>query len=447
MNKKMNLLEGPIFSTLMKLSLPIMGTSFIQMAYNLTDMIWIGKLGSHAVAAVGSAGMYMWLSNGLITLSKMGGQVCVGQSIGAHQKESATQYAVGTIHLGVLFGLIYGMFALIFHQQMIAFFHLTSQEVIAQAEIYLMLTCGFVIVHFMNQILTGLMTAIGNSQHPFIATTAGLILNIILDPLFIFTFDMGVMGAALATIIAQVVVFIFMIVFAKRDTILFDQMNILEKQKKEVFYKILKIGVPTGIQSMCFTFISMIIARFIATFGDVAIAVQKVGSQIESITWMSTEGFGSAVNAFTAQNYGAKSYERVTKGNSISLKTSLLWGLLTTFLLFVFARPVFQIFISEKDVIPLGVDYLQILAFSQLFVCIEGTLGGILNGLGKTYIPSTVSITLTAARIPLVMILVNTPLGLNGIWWAITLSSIAKGIVILICFVFTFKKLPQNTEV
>lgn len=198
---------------------------------------------------------------------------------------------------------------------------------------------------------------------------------------------------------------------------------------------------------MCFTFISMIIARFIATFGDVAIAVQKVGSQIESITWMSTEGFGSAVNAFTAQNYGAKSYERVTKGNSISLKTSLLWGLLTTFLLFVFARPVFQIFISEKDVIPLGVDYLQILAFSQLFVCIEGTLGGILNGLGKTYIPSTVSITLTAARIPLVMILVNTPLGLNGIWWAITLSSIAKGIVILICFVFTFKKLPQNTEV
>ena len=87
MEKKINLLEGPIFSTLMKLALPIMGTSLIQMAYNLTDMIWIGRIGANAVAAVGSAGMYMWLSNGISTLAKMGGQVRVGQSIGSQNKK------------------------------------------------------------------------------------------------------------------------------------------------------------------------------------------------------------------------------------------------------------------------------------------------------------------------------------------------------------------------
>ena len=88
----MNLLQGPIFKTLMTLALPIMGTSLIQMAYNLTDMIWIGRLGANAVAAVGSAGMYMWLSNGISTLAKMGGQVCVGQAIGANKKDDAVSY-------------------------------------------------------------------------------------------------------------------------------------------------------------------------------------------------------------------------------------------------------------------------------------------------------------------------------------------------------------------
>lgn len=446
MEKKRNLLEGPIFATLMKLALPIMGTSLIQMAYNLTDMIWIGRISANAVAAVGTAGMYMWLSNGFITLSKMGGQVCVGQSIGGGDKREAVCYAVTTIQLGLLFGIAFGLIALLFHQPMIGFFHLTSPDVIAQAEIYLAITCGFVVINFMNQIFTSLMTAIGNSHHPFIATTIGLLCNIIFDPLFIFGLHMGVIGAAIATIISQIIVFVFMLYFIKKDHILFDEVHILHKQKIKSFQKILKIGIPTGLQSMCFTFISMVIARTIANYGDVAIAVQKVGSQIESITWMSTDGFGSAVNAFTAQNYGAGYDERVRKGTLSSLKTCIMWGIFTTLLLYFFAGPIFQIFISEKDVVPLGIDYLQILAFSQLFVCIEGTLGGILNGLGKTYIPSTISMILTAARIPLVMFLIQTPLGLNGIWWAISISSICKGIVASFCFAMTFKRMQKSKE-
>lgn len=444
MKKSTNLLEGPIFQTLMKLALPIMGTSLIQMAYNLIDMIWIGKLGASAVAAVGSAGMYMWLSNGISALARMGGQVCVGQSLGSHQKQEATNYAGATIQLGILFGIIFGLVTFLFYQPMIGFFHLTSKEVIHQAEIYLIVTCGFVVINFLNQIYTSLMTAIGNSHHPFIATTIGLILNIFLDPLFIFVFDMGVLGAAVATVISQIIVLLMMIYYAKKDTLLFDEVKLKKKYTKPVFSRILKIGLPTGLQSLCFTFISMVIARFIAGYGDVAIAVQKVGSQIESISWMSADGFGSALNAFVAQNYGANNIERVKKGTYSALKTCVLWGIFTTCVLYFFPQFIFQIFISEKDVIPLGVDYLQILALSQLFMCIESTLAGTLNGLGKTFIPSFISVTLTAARIPLVMILSATALGLNGIWWSISLSSILKGVVITICFIFVIKKLTKK---
>lgn len=444
MEKKINLLEGPIFSSLMKLALPIMGTSLIQMTYNLTDMIWIGRIGANAVAAVGSAGMYMWLSNGISTLAKMGGQVRVGQSIGSQNKKDAAQYASATIQLGIIFGVIYGMITLLFHSQMIGFFHLTSPDVIKDAEIYLIITCGFVVINFVNQIFTSLMTAIGNSHHPFVATAIGLVINIVLDPLLIFGLHMGVMGAAIATVIAQAIVLILMLYYAKKDKILFDEMRVMQKNTSSIFMKIIKIGFPTGIQSMCFTFISMVIARFIAGYGDVAIAVQKVGSQIESISWMSAEGFGNALNAFVAQNYGAENIERVKKGTFSALKTCMIWGVFTTLVLLIFPQFIFQIFISEKDVIPLGIDYLQILAFSQLFMCIESTLAGALNGLGKTFIPSSVSIVLTVARIPLVMILSTTFLALNGIWWSISISSIAKGVVIAICYSRVMKKIKAE---
>ena len=415
-----------------------MGTSLIQMAYNLTDMIWIGRIGANAVAAVGSAGMYMWLSNGISTLAKMGGQVRVGQSIGSQNKKDAAQYASATIQLGIIFGVIYGMITLLFHSQMIGFFHLTSPDVIKDAEIYLIIT------NFVNQIFTSLMTAIGNSHHPFVATAIGLVINIVLDPLLIFGLHMGVMGAAIATVIAQAIVLILMLYYAKKDKILFDEMRVMQKNTSSIFMKIIKIGFPTGIQSMCFTFISMVIARFIAGYGDVAIAVQKVGSQIESISWMSAEGFGNALNAFVAQNYGAENIERVKKGTFSALKTCMIWGVFTTLVLLIFPQFIFQIFISEKDVIPLGIDYLQILAFSQLFMCIESTLAGALNGLGKTFIPSSVSIVLTVARIPLVMILSTTFLALNGIWWSISISSIAKGVVIAICYSRVMKKIKAE---
>lgn len=164
MKTYVNLLEGKILPALSALALPIMATSFIQMAYNLTDMIWIGRIGANAVASVGAAGMFMWLSNGLATLAKMGGQIKVGQSLGAQKHKDASMYAQSAIQMGIAFAIIFSFLSIVFSHQMIAFFHLNSAKVIEDARIYLMITCGLVIFSFMNQILTGIMTAMGNSR-------------------------------------------------------------------------------------------------------------------------------------------------------------------------------------------------------------------------------------------------------------------------------------------
>lgn len=434
MKTRINLLEGKILPALSALALPIMATSLIQMAYNLIDMIWIGKIGASAVASVGAAGMFMWLSNGLATLAKMGGQIKVGHALGAQKKEDAASYAQSSIQMGIVFAIGFGILSVVFADEMIGFFQLNSAQVIQDAKLYLMITCGLVIFSFMNQIFTGILTAMGNSRTSFIATGIGLVLNIVLDPLFIFGFGaippMGVTGAAIATVLAQLVVMLLFQYTILRDTVLFCDVHILHSYSSQHTREIFRIGLPSAVQSMLFSGISMVIARLIAGWGDAAVAVQKVGSQIESISWMTAEGYAAALNSFVAQNHGAKNTDRIREGYRLSMIVMLSWGVFCSFVLIVFPQLIFQVFIQEAEVLPMGVDYLRILGVSQLFMCMEITTAGAFSGLGKTLPPSIVSITLTGARIPMAMLL-GRWLGLNGVWWAITISSIGKGIVLL----------------
>lgn len=441
--RKIDLTKDPILPSLAGLALPIMATSLIQMAYNLIDMLWIGRIGSAAVAAIGAAGMYMWLSNGLATLAKMGGQVKVAHALGAKREEEAAEYAQSALQLSLIFGIGFGLISVVAATPMISFFKLNSAAVIADAEIYLQITCGGVVFSFLNQVFTGVLTAMGNSRVTFVATTIGLVFNIVLDPALIFGLGplpaMGVVGAALATVFSQVIVTAIFVVIAYKDRVVFRKIHLLKSFHKESMAQIIRIGFPIGVQSMFFTAISMIIARMVAGFGDAAVAVQKVGSQIESISWMTAEGFGAAVSAFMAQNLGAGSKERIIKGYRVAIGLEIVWGILCTVLLIVFPDYIFKIFITEKKILPMGVDYLKILGVAQFFMCIELTTAGAFTGLGKTIPPSITSIVLSAVRIPIASMLVAGGMGLNGIWWSITISCILKGIVMFVWFLYYLK--------
>lgn len=450
MKQNVNLLEGPIFPNLTKLAIPIMATSMVQMAYNMIDMIWIGRVGSGAVAAVGAAGMYMWLSNGLSTLSKMGGQIKVGQTLGAGNKKEAREYATSAIQLALIYGVLLTIVILVLADPFIRFLGLNGATVISDGTIYLQIVSVGILFSFLNQVLTGIFTAMGNSSISFRATAVGLVINIVLDPVLIFGVGpvpaLGVAGAAIATVLAQAVVTVMFLLACKKDQVLFHQIKIFSRPNTKDMRIITKIGLPVSIQSMIFTGISMLISRLIAGFGDQAVAVQKVGSQIESITWMTADGFSAAVNSFVAQNYGAGNFGRVKKGYKISMLVVIGWGILCTVLLVGLPEPIFRIFIPEAEVLPMGVAYLQILGVSQLFMCMEIATQGAFGGLGKTIPPSVVSIVGTVARIPMAMLLSMTVLGLNGIWWSISISSIVKGIILVSWFAFFLKHYKENAQ-
>ncbi|MDD6771233.1 MATE family efflux transporter [Inconstantimicrobium porci] len=444
MSKRLDLTEGSILEKLLKLSLPIMGTSFIQMAYNMTDMLLVGKMGSDAVAAVGTAGFYPWLGMALVMFSKVGGQIKVSQEIGEKNLEGTKSYIKSSLEIILMLSAVYTILLLVFNKPFIGIFNLDSQNVISMSRKYLIIVAIGTIFNFINPVFTAIFNGLGNSKSPFRINTIGLITNIILDMVFIFGLGiipaMGVIGAAIATVTAQAVVTsLFVLLILKQNDRLF-KIHLFRNIEFAKYKVLFKLGLPVAVQNALFTGFSMIIGVMVAAFGTGAIAAQKVGSQIESISWITADGIAAAISAFIGQNFGAKKYNRMEKGYNMSILIAIIWGAVTSIILVFLCKPIFSIFISEHDTILKGADYLRILGYSQMFMCVEIIISGIFNGLGRTSIPPLISITFTGMRIPMAYILTNPQLlGLNGMWWSITISSIIKGILLFTIFMFLFK--------
>ena len=440
-----NLTKGPILKTLTKLAIPIMASSFLGTLYNITDMAWIGLLGSKAVAGVGVGGMFTWLSQGLAAMARMGGQVQVAQCIGRGERDRAHGFAQAAVQLATLMGMAYAVISLLFARQMVAFFQLTDLEAQTAALSYTKIACGLIVFSFLTLTMTGLYTAQGDSKTPFLANLIGLVTNMILDPVLILgpgPFPkLGVVGAAIATVTAQAIVMMMMIlgvIIQKKENVL-KGIRLTAKIPKEYLGGLCRIGIPTAIQGMAYCAISMVLTRMVSAYGAEAVATQRVGGQIESISWNTADGFAAALNAFIAQNYGAGKMDRVRKGYRASLWTVGIWGLLISLVFICFPQAIADIFFHEPKAVATAVGYLVIIGFSEAFMCVELTTVGALSGLGRTRLCSIISITFTSARIPLAIILGGL-IGLSGIWWALSVTSIIKGIIFTCTFLWITRK-------
>ena len=215
-----NLTQGPINKQLFNLAMPIMATSFIQMAYSLTDMAWVGRLGSEAVAAVGSVGILTWMSGSISLLNKVGSEVSVGQSIGAQNHEDARNFASHNITIALIISLCWGGLLFLLARPIIGIYELEA-HITENAIAYLRIISTGLPFIFLSAAFTGIYNAAGRSKIPFYISGTGLVLNILLDPLFIFGFGLGTNGAAYATWISQAAVFgIFIYQLRCRDALL-----------------------------------------------------------------------------------------------------------------------------------------------------------------------------------------------------------------------------------
>jgi len=448
-NEKYDLTNGKILHRLLYLAVPILGSQTLQMLYNLTDMFWLGRLGSKEVAATGAVGLYLWMSVAFMLLGSVGASIGVSQAFGSNDINKAKSYTYASLFICVVFGLLYTTIMLLFRHQLISFFNFREADVEKFAEDYLAVVSVTITLTYLSATMGAVFTASGNSRTPFLCNIAGTSVNIALDPIFIFFLKLGVLGAAYATIIGQIVAFTMFIVFIKTSKKRpFENIKLFTIPKWNDILWIIKKTLPIGAESFLFTFLVMATTRREAFFGADAIALSRIGSQIESLTWLVGGAFGTALVSFIGQNYGAKKWDRIRSTFKISSLIMFFYGAFVTFVLAVLGKYLFGLFLPDPALIERSVLYLRIIAICQIPMCLEAVSSNSFRGLGNTLPPAIINTICNILRVPFVYILSMEifGIGLPGIWIGISASACLKSIWSYTWYLITERK-RINTQI
>lgn len=444
--KKVDLTQGDIKRQLAGLAFPLIATNFIQTAYSTVDMIWIGRLGSEAVVSVGTAGFFINLGISVFTMVTTGTGIRIAQSIGAKSSEKTKEYILNGYLMALVIGMIFSVVMTLFRGGIIGFFDLHDIGIIMDAKRYLSVSMIGIPFMFFNALYAAVMNSFGNSRQSFRMNGLGFVINMVLDPLLIFgiggVMPLGVMGAAYATVIARISVFMLTVIRHRKLILSYrHQISWHAARSVEVF----RLGLPNAVQRISFTVIGILMARIITSFGPTGIAVQKIGLQVESLSYMTIAGLHGAMSVFIGQNFGARDYERVRKGYRVGFIFSFLFGTLTTLLFVLLPEEIFRMFVQDEMTVAMGIRYLQIIGLSQVFMCVEILTMGSFNGLGKTHIPAAVSLSLSSLRLPLALFFGHyLGYGMDSIWWCIAGTTMARGILLVALFMRHQRRLPET---
>jgi Na+-driven multidrug efflux pump len=273
----------------------------------------------------------------------------------------------------------------------------------------------------------------------------------LLDPLLIFGIDswfegMGVKGAAIATLIAQAIVVLLFVYRLRRSDGILDRFPFFVRLQGNLTLRVVRIGFPVAMMNLFFACINTFLVRIASVHGGhLGIATQTTGGQIEGITWNTSLGFSTALGAFVAQNFGADKMNRAWMAYRYMLMLMLSLGVLVTVAFLFFGNRIFGIIIPEVEAMKAGGDYLFIVGFSQLFMMVEIASQGMFNGMGRTTPPAVVSIVFNFARIPMALFFASR-MGITGVWWAISISSIIKGVILPLWLMCSRRKTRINIE-
>ncbi|MCT4784859.1 MATE family efflux transporter [Exiguobacterium aestuarii] len=439
--KTVDLTIGNVQRVILALALPLVGSSLLQFTYSLVDMFWVGALGSDAVASIGAASFYIMLGQAIQSLIVVGAGIKVSQAVGRRDLDLVQRYVRAGRRLNLTLGLSYITLLILFGHTFIGFLNMGAPDVEQLAYEYLFVSAPMLIFSFFNLLFARLFSAYGNTTTAMRINATGVILNMILSPIFIYPFQLGVIGAALATLVANVIMFGL---FWHRARTLFSWDEVVQPTRAD-YVEVFRLGFPMATQRILFTVISIFLARMIGSYGTEAIAAQRIGLQIESIAYMMIGGLNGAMASYTGQNLGARKVDRVYEGYRVTTRLGMIY---TGFIMLVFLIVpdlLIGLFVDDIRTIEIGASYLRIIGISLVFSSIEMIGNGYFSGLGLPKIPATISIIFTVARIPLAFVL-EPYLGIDAIWWSIAISSITKGLVSALFVRLTKKEVISLAE-
>jgi putative MATE family efflux protein len=426
-HKRELILNGNIKKALITLAIPIMLNNLIQTLYSLADMFWVSKIGSVELAATGFVWpiLYLIISVGMgVTLA---GTSLISQYVGSNDKKNATLIACQIFSVTMILAIILAIIGY-FATPLIVKFMGANEALYINSCKYLSIMFLDIPALFIFLIFGAIRQAEGDTVSPMILNILAAITNVILDPIFILKFNLGIGGAAFATVLSKVIFvpFVLYILFTNnnRISLSFNKM----KLKKKVVLRILKVGIPTCVGQSASSLGFIILNTFIVSYGNATMAAFNIGNNINSIVMMPALGIGNALASIIGQNLGAGKIDRAKIAFKTSMYMSIIILAIGGSILFLFAGNVVKIFVpNSKDITVLteGSYYLKIISATLPFMGIFQVLVGTFQGSGHTIYSMFMEMgRLWFLRLPMILLFKNfTDLGSPAVWYSMVLSN------------------------
>lgn len=441
-----DLLKGNVFKVLMVFTIPFMLSNLLQVLYGSADLLVVGQFGyTYDVSGVSIGSQAMSLITSLVLGLTTGVTVLLGQYAGANEQRKLSKVVGASILLFVMIACILTVILCLSNSIIVGLMN-TPKEAIEATKSYLMI-CSFGVSFIIGyNVVSAILRGLGDSKTPLLFVLIACIINIIVDLILVGYFHMGAVGAAIATVLAQAISFIFSIIYLMKKGIGFSF------YKEDIcigyyFKKILKVGFPIGFQNTLVNISFLIITIVINDMGVIASASVGVVEKLMGFLMLPSIALGTSLSTIVAQNVGAKQYQRAKQSLKYAIMVSISFAVIITTICEIDGTVFTKIFSKDKEVIFNGALYLKTYSIDCLLTSFLFCLNGYLNGYGKTLFTMIHSLTATfIGRIPLTLLFFQLPnVTLFHMGIAAPLSTVISLIMIFIYFKKT--KFDSRTKV
>lgn len=453
MKQKVNrdqILNGNLIMAILTLSVPVVINSFLQTMYNLTDTFWLGKLGTEELAAIN---LVTPVQNIVISFGSgitVAGSVLISQYIGAKQDEDAKSMANHIFVCAMIFAIVCAALVALATPFIVTWLG-ADGETYRHSNTYLQLVVLDMPFLYMVNMYAAIHQAQGDTVRPMLMNLLGISLNMVLDPLFMVQFSMGVAGAALATIVAKAIpaVIAFVLLHNRNKLIYLDLRHL--KFEKEKLINILRVGLPSAIGGSTSQFGFLLMSRNVFKYGTEAMAAYGIGNKVNGLISLPSNGIGSATAIIVGQNVGAMQLDRAQKGYKIARTMIVGFLLVGGFILsrMPISTAIVSIFSDDETVIAMAADFLSIMAFWVFTNGIYNTTSGLFQGSGHTTVNMVVDVSrLWIFRFGTLFVCEEfLHMGVRSVWYSVVVSNgIAALILFIVYLTGTWRKPIKKAE-
>lgn len=384
--------SGTIWKEILFFSIPLILGNLFQQLYNIVDSIIVGNVvGSHALAAVGAGGSVIQLLIGFCIGASSGAGVVTSQYYGAKNEDGVRKAVHTTLAISVTAGIVLSVIGVLAAPAILKAMG-TPEEVFEQAADYLQVYFAGIIFAIVYNMSAGILNAVGNSRRSLMYLVIAVVTNIVLDILFVYVFRMGVIGAALATDISQLVSCVFILRFLSKSKEIYKVQLRKIRFYDHLLSRILKIGLPTGVQSIVISLSNILVQSSINSFGATVMASYAAFNKIDGIILLPIMSISMAATTFCGQNFGACEVERVKKGMKTSVGMGTVYAVAAGAGMLIFGPYIIRIFTGEQAVIENGIYMMNLMYPFYWTLAIMNITIGAIRGTGRTMEGMAVSV-------------------------------------------------------